>query len=140
MVANYAAFIYLTCINKHNVLQLSSMFVFIFFNEIGNQQYLKYLFHSCVFLYNFLQTFFQYMYLSSAVFGLKVGSEIHFYLCHYVQTIITIELRHVKTCLLRFCFGPTQLGCTVKDDGYKGLIFRILILVGLYYLSIMRKH
>ena len=80
------------------------------------------------------------MYLSPAVFGLKVGSEIHFYLCQYVQTIITIDLRHVKPCLLRFCFGPTQLGCTVKDDGYKGLILRILILMELNYLSIMRKH
>ena len=27
---------------------------------------------------------------------------------------------------------------TVTDDGYKGLIYRILIEVGLYYLSIMR--
>ena len=36
--------------------------------------------------------------------------------------------------------GTTQLGCTVTDDGYKGLIFRILIVLGLYYLSIMRKH
>ena len=76
------------------------------------------------------------MYLSSAVFGLKVGSEIHFNLCHYVQTNITIESWHVKTCLLRFWFSPT--GCTVKDDGCKGLIFQILILVGLYYLSFMR--
>ena len=32
-----------TCINKHNVLQLSSKFVFIIFNENGNQQHLKYL-------------------------------------------------------------------------------------------------
>ena len=87
-----------TCINKHNVLQLSSKFVFIIFNENGNQQHLKFPFHSCFFLYNFFQFFLQYMYLFSAVIGLKVGSEIHFYLCHYVQTIITIEPRHEKTC------------------------------------------
>ena len=30
-----------TCINKHNVLQLSSKFAFIIFNENGNQQHLK---------------------------------------------------------------------------------------------------
>ena len=78
-------------INKHNVLQVSSKFVFVIFNENGNQQYLKYLFDSCFFLYNFFQNFLQYMYLFSAVFDLKVGSEkIHFYLCHYVQIIITI--------------------------------------------------
>ena len=67
-----------TCINKHYVLQLSSKFVFIIFNENGNQQHLKYLFHSCFFLYNFLQTFLQYMYLFSAVIGLKVSSQFHF--------------------------------------------------------------
>ena len=92
------------------------------------------IFHSCFFLYNFFQIFLQYMYLFSAVIGLKVGSEIHFYLCHYVQTIITIEPRHEKTCFLGFWTGPTQLGCTVTDDGFKCLIFRILIVVGLYYL------
>ena len=91
-----------TCINKYNVLQLSLKFVFIILNENGNQQHLKYLFHSCFFHYNFFQTFFQYMYLFSAVIGLKVSSEIHFYLCHYVQTIIEIEPRHEKTCLLCF--------------------------------------
>ena len=31
--------------------------------------------------------------------------------------------------------GTTQLGCTITDDGYEGLIFRILIVLGLYYLS-----
>ena len=68
-----------TCINKHYVLQLSSKFVFIIFNENGNQQHLKYLFHSCFFLYNFFQTFLQYMYLFSAVIGLKVSSQFHFF-------------------------------------------------------------
>ena len=67
-----------TCINKHYVLQLSSKYVFIIFNENGNQQHLKCLFHSCFFLYNFFQTFLQYMYLFSAVIGLKVSSQFHF--------------------------------------------------------------
>ena len=61
-----------TCINKHNVLQLSSKFVFIIFNENANQQHLKYL-SFLLFLYNFFQIFLQYMYLFSAVIGLKVG-------------------------------------------------------------------
>ena len=79
--SNYAVLYTRICINKHNVLQVSSKFVFVVFNENGNQQYLKYLFHSCFFLCNFFQNFLQYMYFFSAVFGLKVGCEIHFYLC-----------------------------------------------------------
>ena len=88
-----------------------------------------------MYLYMYLfSAVFGYMYLFSGVFCLKVGTEIHFYLCHYIQTIITIEPRHEKTYLLGFGTGPTQLDCIIKDDGYKDLIFRILIVVGLYYL------
>ena len=65
-------------------------------NSISNISFIR-----AFFLYNFFQNFLQYMYFFSAVFGLKVGSEIHFYLCHN-ETIITIEPRHEKICLLGF--------------------------------------
>ena len=48
---------------KHNVLQLSSKFVFIIFNENENQQHFEISFIHAFFLYNFFQTFLQYKYL-----------------------------------------------------------------------------
>ena len=51
------------------------------------------------FLYNFFQNFLQYMYFFSAVFGLKSVVKFTF---TSVQTIITIEPWHEKTCLLGF--------------------------------------
>ena len=77
------------------------------------------------------------MYLFSTVFSLKVGSEIHMYIMFRLSSQLSRGMR-------KSGFWVSELvrhNVAVQSqmiDGFKGLIFLFLIVVGLYYLSILR--